>query len=248
MDIFDLKGRKVLITGSSRGIGFAAAKLLHELGATVLFSGTNQDKLDEIVGQFSTRALALAFDLSQMDKIDGFCKKAIEMLDGLDVLVCNAGIVKRGLAMKLSEKDWDDVININLKACFLLNQKIVRYMMKNNSGSVINISSVLGFKNIPGSVNYSTAKAGLVAMTRTFATEFAARNIRFNCVAPGYITTDMTSTIQPELREKILQETPMGSFGKADDIAKAIAFLASNSMSGYITGQTIHVNGGMFMT
>lgn len=244
---FNLQGKKVLVTGSTRGIGFATASLFHEEGAEVIFSGTNQEKLNEIAQQFPERAHTLVCDLNDSTSIDDFAKEAMKMLGEIDVLVCNAGITRDGLAMRMKEKDWDDVININLKACFLLNQKFVKYMLRKKCGSIINISSISGFLGNIGQANYAAAKAGLVGMTKTFAKEFGAHGIRFNCVAPGFTETDMTNAMSDKIRKQLLNEIPMKKYGTPNDIAQAILFLASEKCSRYITGETIHVNGGLGM-
>ncbi len=242
----DLKEKNALITGASGGIGAAVARNLHKSGCTVTISGTNEEKLGKLADELGERVHVMPCNLSDRESVKNLGKSAGEAMGSIDILVANAGITKDGLAMRMSDEDWDDVININLTASFILIRTCLRGMMKRKSGRIINISSVVGVSGNPGQMNYVASKAGLIGMSKSLAQEVASRGITVNCVAPGFIETAMTDKLNDDQKQAILQNIPMGAMGSPEDIAGAVAFLASDAAS-YITGQTLHVNGGMLM-
>ncbi len=246
----DLSGKVAVVTGGSRGIGKAICLRLGGLGATVIINYVSrpdaaQETADE-VEKAGGKAAIYQFNIADSAAVDGAFKKVLEDHGRIDILVNNAGITRDGLFMKMKEEDWDLVLDTNLKGAFNCIKAVNRPMMKQRAGSIINITSVIGFAGNAGQANYSAAKAGLIGLTRSLAKELASRNITVNGVAPGYIDTDMTKDLPDSVKEIILNEIPMKSMGSADDVAAAVAFLASDDAR-YITGQFIHVNGGMFM-
>lgn len=244
--LFDLVGKKALVTGASGGIGRAIATALHAQGVDVALSGTRKEKLDAVVEELGDRARAFPFDLSQRDKIPDFYDSVEEAVGGIDILVANAGVTRDNLALRMKAEDWEEVLNVNLTASFLLNKAAFKRMMKRRNGRIINITSVVAVSGNPGQANYVASKAGLIGMSKSLAVEFAPRGVTVNCVAPGFIQTAMTDVLTDGQKEKIMSTIPAGSLGKPEDIAHAVAFLASDE-SAYMTGQTIHVNGGMLM-
>lgn len=244
--MFDLSGRKALVTGATGGIGGAIARTLHALGATVAISGTRQEALEAAAAEFGERAHVLKANLGDKDAVEGLVPAAEEAMGGLDILVNNAGITRDGLILRMKDQDWEDVIAVDLTAAFRLSRAAVKGMMRRRYGRIVNIGSVVGTTGNPGQANYVAAKAGLVGLTKALAAEVATRGITVNCVAPGFIETPMTDVLNEKQRGGILGNVPMGRLGSGDDIAGAVAYLAS-SEAGYVTGQTLHVNGGMAM-
>jgi 3-oxoacyl-[acyl-carrier protein] reductase len=240
--MLNLQGKVALITGASGGIGAACAKLLNRLGAHVIISGTNEAKLQELSNSLNEFHTIKPCNLKDAKS----CEELINSIDKLDILVCNAGITKDNLIIKMTEEDFDEVINVNLKATFILNKTAVRKMMKERYGRIINISSVVAFSGNAGQCNYTASKAGLVGMSKSLAQEVASRGITVNTIAPGFIETNMTAKLSDEIKANLLDKIPLKKFGTSEDIANAVAFLASSEAQ-YITGQTIHVNGGMYM-
>ncbi|MDX1482997.1 MAG: 3-oxoacyl-[acyl-carrier-protein] reductase [Alphaproteobacteria bacterium] len=244
--MFRLEGRGALVTGASGGIGGAIARALHGAGAAVALSGTRAEALEGLADELGDRAYAVPADLGSADGAEGLAAAAEDVLGGIDVLVNNAGLTRDGLAMRMSDDDWQAVIDVNLTAAFRLSRAVIRNMMKARWGRIISITSVVGATGNPGQVNYAASKAGLTGMTKSLAAEVAARGITVNCIAPGFITTAMTDVLTEAQRERILSAIPQGRFGEPPDIAAAAVFLASEEAA-YITGQTLHVNGGMAM-
>lgn len=244
--MFDLSGKKALVTGASGGIGFAIAQQLHAQGAVVAVSGTREEKLAQVVESLGDRVYPFVFNLSEREGISGFYDQVEETLGGVDILVANAGITRDNLALRMKDEDWDAVLNVNLTASFLLNKAAFKKMMKRRYGRIINITSVVGVSGNPGQANYVASKAGVIGMSKSLAAEFAARGVTVNCVAPGFIKTAMTDVLTEVQKDNILSGIPMGTLGKPEDIASAVTYLASEEAA-YVTGQTIHVNGGMLM-
>jgi 3-oxoacyl-[acyl-carrier protein] reductase len=244
-----LQGRIALVTGASQGIGRACALELARAGATVALAARNEAKLAEAVAEIEAeggRAAAFALDVSSEQSIKTGAKEVLERFGKVEILVNNAGITRDSLVMTMKRADWDDVLATNLTGAFLLIQALVRPMLKNRWGRIINISSVVGRTGQAGQVNYASSKAGLIGMTRSVAREVASRGITVNAVAPGYIETPMTAVLDEKLREEMLASIPLARAGTDADIAQAVAFLASDA-AGYITGHVLDVNGGMFM-
>ncbi len=244
--MFDLNGQVALITGASGGIGGAVAKLLHARGAHVVISGTNKQALDNLAAELKERVTIEICNLQEEEAVTGLVDKAFEANGRLDILVCNAGVTKDNLSLRMTLEDFDAVLNINLRSSFILNKAAIKRMIKQKSGRIINISSIVGFTGNLGQANYTAAKAGMVAMSKSLALEVASRGITVNCVAPGFIDTPMTSGLKDEWKEGLIKKIPAGKLGSPEDIANAVLFLASEE-AGYITGQTLHVNGGMAM-
>ena len=242
----DLKNKKILVTGASGGIGNAIVKKLNDHGAKILASGTKQEKLDKLKSTFPAIKI-LKFDISQHDKIDEFIEQAsTELGGGLDCIVNNAGITQDNLAIRMTLDEWKKVIDINLTSTFLFCKHGIKKMLKNKSGKIINITSVVGHTGNLGQANYTASKAGIVAMSKSLAIEYAKKNININCISPGFIKTAMTEKIDEKFRETIVSKIPSARLGEPEDIAYAVIFLASN-LSNYINGETLHVNGGMYM-
>lgn len=240
--MIDLTGNNALITGASGGIGSEIVKLFHKLGAHVYITGSNKTKLEALGTELKDNYTIKVYDLSET----GAAENLINNIEKLDILICNAGITKDTLAIKMKNEDFDQVIDINLKVNFLLNREAIKKMLKNRYGRIINISSVVGISGNPGQVNYCASKAGLIGMTKALAYEVATRGITVNSVAPGFIQSNMTDILTDKQKNIILQKIPSKILGQPKDIANTVAFLAS-PLSSYITGQTIHVNGGMLM-
>ena len=245
--MFDLNGRRALVTGATGGIGAAIARALHARGAVVVLSGTRENVLQERVAELGERAHAAPCNLADREAVKALPKQAEELAGGaIDILVNNAGITRDNIAMRLKPEDWQAVLDVNLTAAFLLSQGVMRGMMKQRFGRIINISSVVGQAGNAGQANYAAAKAGMIGMSKSLAQELASRNITVNVIAPGFIETPMTEALSEQQREALFERIPAGRFGTPDDVAAACVFLASEE-AGYITGQTIAVNGGMLM-
>jgi 3-oxoacyl-[acyl-carrier protein] reductase len=244
--MFDLTGKCALVTGATGGIGGAIAKSLHAQGATVGLSGRNEAKLNELKAELGDRAHVFAADLSDSAAVEALVKTAEETMGQIDILVNNAGLTRDGLSMRMKDEDWQQVIDVNMTATFKLAQAVQRGMMKRRWGRIINIASVVGVTGNPGQCNYVASKAGMIGWSKAMAAEIASRNITVNCVAPGFIATAMTDVLTDDQKEKINSTIPMQKMGASEDIAAAVSYLAS-SEAGYVTGQTLHVNGGMAM-
>ncbi len=244
--MFDLTGKCALVTGASGGIGEAIAAAMHAQGATVALSGTRREKLDELAAKLGSRAHVLPCDLRDRAQVTGLVAQAEAAMGQLDILVNNAGVTKDNLFMRMKDEEWDDVIAVNLTSAFVLCRAALRNMMRRRYGRIVNISSISGVFGNPGQGNYSASKAGLVGMTKSLAREVASRGITANCIAPGFIETPMTHALNEKQTEAIASSIPAGTFGKPGDIAAAVVFLASEEAR-YITGETLHINGGMVM-
>ena len=242
----NLKDKNIIVTGASGGIGNSIVKKLNESGANILASGTRIEKLEELKKNFKNIKI-LKFDISQSRKIEEFIENAtIELGGSLDGIVNNAGITQDNLAIRMSLDEWQKVININLTSTFLMSKFAIKKMLKNKSGKIVNITSVVGHTGNLGQANYTASKAGIVAMSKSLAIEYAKKNINVNCISPGFIKTAMTDKINDKFKEVIVSKIPSARLGEPDDIANAVLFLSSNQ-SDYINGETIHVNGGMYM-
>ena len=244
--MFSLSGRKALVTGASGGIGEAIARILHAQGATVALHGTRMERLEELGGELGERVLLLPANLADRDAVKALAQKAEADLGGVDILVNNAGITKDGLFMRMSDADWDSVLEVNLTAVFRLTRELTQPMMKRRHGRIINITSVVGVTGNPGQANYCASKAGMIGLSKSLAQEIASRNVTVNCVAPGFIESAMTGKLNEKQKDGILGAIPMKRMGTGAEVAAAVAWLASDEAA-YVTGQTIHVNGGMAM-
>jgi 3-oxoacyl-[acyl-carrier protein] reductase len=244
--MFDLTGKTALVTGASGGIGAEIARVLHGAGASMGLSGTREGPLQALAADLGGRAQVLQCDLSDPEAVEGLVKRAADALGSVDILVNNAGITRDGLVMRMSDADWQAVIDVNLTAAFRLCRAAIRGMMKARWGRIVNISSVVGQTGNAGQVNYAASKAGMVGLSKSLAAEVASRGITVNCVAPGFIETAMTDKLNDQQREGILKAVPVGRMGRADEIAAAVLYLASPEAA-YVTGATLHVNGGMAM-
>lgn len=243
-------GKAAIVTGASRGIGRAVALHLANEGAKVAvnYSGS-KEKAEEVVEeirQAGGEAFSVQANVADAESVKAMIDQTLEQFGSIDFLVNNAGITKDNLLMRMKEDEWDDVLAINLKGVFLCTKAVTRQMMRQRSGKIVNLASVVGVAGNPGQANYVAAKAGVIGLTKTTAKELAARNILVNAVAPGFITTDMTDALGDEMKKELLSTIPLGKLGKAEDVAKTVAFLLSDDAD-YITGQTIHVDGGMVM-
>ncbi len=244
--MIDLKDKNIIVTGASGGIGASIVQNLYEKGANILASGTKDEKLNDLKSKFQNIKI-LKFDISKTDQIEKFVNEATDMLNGnLDCLINNAGITQDNLAIRMSIDEWKRVIDINLTSTFLLSKFSIKKMIKNKSGKIINITSIVGHTGNLGQTNYTASKAGIVAMSKSLAIEYAKKNININCISPGFIKTAMTEKIDQKYKEAIISKIPSAKLGEPQDIANAVLFLASNQ-SDYINGETIHVNGGMYM-
>tara|TARA_B100001057_G_C22667743_1_gene878559 strand:+ start:330 stop:1067 length:738 start_codon:yes stop_codon:yes gene_type:complete len=242
----NLENKNIIVTGASGGIGSSIVKNLIDNGANILASGTKVEKLDELKSSFKN-IKTLRFDMTETDKIEEFIENASSKLGGnLDCLINNAGVTKDNLAIRMSLDEWKKVIDINLTSTFLLSKFAIKRMLKNKSGKIVNITSVVGHTGNLGQTNYTASKAGIVAMSKSLAIEYAKKNININCISPGFIKTSMTEKIDPKFKEIIVSKIPSGKLGDPEDIANAVLFLASNQ-SDYINGETLHVNGGLYM-
>ena len=242
----NLEKKNIIVTGASGGIGNAIIKKLNEAGANILASGTRIEKLEELRKNFKGIKI-LKFDISQSDKIEEFIENATSELGGsLDGIINNAGITQDNLAIRMSLDEWQKVININLTSTFLLSKFAIKKMLKNKSGRIVNITSVVGHTGNLGQANYTASKAGIVAMSKSLAIEYAKKNININCISPGFIKTAMTDKIDEKFKAVIVSKIPSARLGEPEDIANAVLFLCSDQ-SNYINGETLHVNGGMYM-
>lgn len=247
MNESNLDGQVALVTGATRGIGAAIASALAERGARVIGTATTQEGADRISQALAARQGAgRCLDVNQHDALDALVDALVAEHGGLQILVNNAGITRDGLSMRMKDEDWDAVLGTNLSAVFRLTRAAIKPMMKQRYGRIINITSVVGASGNPGQANYAAAKAGLAGMTRALARELGSRRITVNCVAPGFIDTDMTANLPEAQQKALLGQIPLGHLGKPADVAHAVSFLASPDAA-YITGQELHVNGGMFM-
>jgi 3-oxoacyl-[acyl-carrier protein] reductase len=244
--MFDLAGKTALVTGATGGIGGAIARALHAQGATVAISGTRREVLDALAVELGSRVHVLPCDLADKDAVEALVPKAEETLSKLDILVANAGITKDNLLVQLRDEDWEQVLNINLTATFRLTRAAVKGMMRRRFGRVIGITSVVGVTGNAGQSNYTAAKAGMIGMIKSVAAEYAKRGVTANCVAPGFIASPMTEKLNDKQREAILTRVPANRLGTGADVAAAVVYLASDE-AGYVTGQTLHINGGMAM-
>jgi 3-oxoacyl-[acyl-carrier protein] reductase len=242
----ELNGKRALVTGASGGIGRAIAESLHRRGAALAISGTRLEPLEQLARDLGGQTVVIPANLGDRAAIDELAAKAEAALGGIDILVNNAGVTRDQLFIRMSDDDWQTVLDVNLTAAFRLTRACLRGMMKRRFGRIISITSVVGAMGNAGQANYAASKAGLVAMSKSLAAEVASRNITVNCVAPGFITTAMTDKLSPEQRSRILGGIPVGRFGTGADVAECVAFLASEA-AGFVTGQTLHVNGGMAM-
>lgn len=245
-----LKGKNALVTGASRGIGRAIAIELAKQGANVAVNYAGSESLAEDVvtelKEIGVNAFKIQADVANESDVKEMIKQTSDTFGSIDILINNAGITKDNLIMRMKEEDFDQVISTNLKGVFLTTKAVARQMMKQRSGKIVNVSSIVGVSGNPGQANYVAAKSGVIGLTKTTALEFASRNIQVNAVAPGFITTDMTDALSEEQKNNMLNLIPLKTFGSAEDVAKVVRFLASNDAN-YLTGQTIHVDGGMVM-
>ena len=245
--MFDLTGRVALITGATGGIGAEIAKSLHGQGAEVIITGTRQAVLDEMAASLGDRCYALTANLSDRDDVAGLADRATDAAGKpVDILVNNAGITRDGLMMRMKDEDWDAVMDVNLTAAMILSRSVLRGMMKNRWGRIIQMSSIVGYTGNPGQANYAAAKAGMTGFTKALAAEVASRGITANIIAPGFISTPMTDALTDDQKSNLLGNVPAGRLGEASEIAAAVAYLASEE-AGYLTGATLHINGGMAM-
>ena len=241
-----LNKKNIIVTGASGGIGNAIVEKLYEQGGNVLATGTREEKLQELKERFKNLKV-LKFDISNHNKIEEFINNATDELGGsLDCIVNNAGITKDNLTIRMSMDEWSKVIDINLTSTFLMSKFAIKKMLKNKTGKIINITSVVGHTGNVGQANYTASKAGIVAMSKSLAIEYAKKNINVNCISPGFISTAMTDAIDEKFKESIVSKIPANRLGKPEDIANAVLFLASSG-SDYINGETLHVNGGMYL-
>jgi 3-oxoacyl-[acyl-carrier protein] reductase len=247
--MLDFKGKTVLVTGSTRGIGRAIAEEFAKHGANVIVSGTVEERAQavaqELADKYGVQTLGVGMDVSDPQSVEEAFKKINAAFGGVDILVNNAGITRDTLFLRMKLEDWEKVLQVNLTGTFLVTKQVVRYMTKKRWGRIINITSVVGFTGNVGQVNYSTTKAGLVGFTKSLAKELAPRNVLVNAVAPGFIETEMTAVLKDEIKEQYQKQIPLGRFGKPEEVARVVLFLAS-PMADYITGEVIHVNGGMY--
>ncbi len=244
--MFDLTGKAALITGATGGIGEAIARAMHAQGAHVGISGRRTEKLEALAKELGDRVSVLTADLSDSEAIKELIKRAEEQMGQIDILVNNAGLTRDNLSMRMKDEEWQQVLDVNLSATFKLARAVQRGMMKRRNGRIINISSVVGVTGNPGQANYVASKAGVIGWSKAMAQEVASRGITINCIAPGFIATAMTDALNDDQKGKINANIPAGRMGGADDIAAAAVYLASDEAN-YVTGQTVHVNGGMAM-
>ena len=244
--MIDLKDKNIIITGATGGIGNSIVEMLFKCHANILATGTNKDKLEKLKDRFENIQI-MPFDISEHEKIEEFLNEATQKLGGsLYCTVNNAGITLDNLAIRMNIDEWKKVLDINLTSTFLMSKFSIKKMLKNKCGKIINITSVVGHTGNVGQSNYSASKAGIIAMSKSLANEYAKKNININCISPGFISTAMTDKIDEKFKENIISKIPNNRLGKPEDIANAVFFLASN-LSDYINGETIHVNGGMYM-
>ena len=244
--MIDLKDKYIIVTGASGGIGNAIIEKLNQAGAKILASGTRIEKLDKLKNKFRDLK-TLKFDISESNKVEEFVEAATKELGGnLDCVVNNAGVTQDNLAIRMNLNEWQKVIDINLTSTFLISKFAIKKMLKNKSGKIVNITSVIGHTGNLGQANYAASKAGIIAMSKSLAIEYAKKNININCISPGFISTSMTEKLDDKFKEAIISKIPSARLGNPIDVANAVLFLCSNQ-SNYINGETLHVNGGMYM-
>jgi len=241
----NLKNKKILITGATGGIGNCLVEKFNNLGSIILATGTNEEKLNNLKKKFTNIHIE-KFKLDEHSKIEKFIEDVNQKLDGLDVVVNNAGITLDNLSVRLTEENWKKVLDINLTSTFLMCKFAIKKMLKNKYGKIINITSIVGHTGNLGQANYAASKAGIIAFSKSLAIEYAKKNININCVSPGFIKTEMTEKISDEFKKTLISKIPAGNLGTGEDVSNCVAFLASE-MANYINGETIHVNGGMYM-
>ena len=241
----NLKNKKILITGATGGIGNSLVEKFNNLGSSIIASGTNEEKLHQLKKTYPSLIIE-KFNLDDHEKIESFIESVSKKLNGIDVLINNAGINLDNLAIRLSEENWKKVLDINLTATFLMCKFAIKKMLKKKYGKIINITSIVGHTGNLGQSNYAASKAGIIAFSKSLATEYAKKNININCVSPGFIKTEMTNKINEDFKKTLISKIPSGGLGTGEDISNCVAFLASD-MADYIHGETIHVNGGMYM-
>ena len=241
----NLKNKKVIITGATGGIGNSLVKKFTDNGSIVLATGTKEEKLNNLKNKFNNIYIE-KFNLDEHKNIESFIESSSNKLGGLDILVNNAGITLDNISIRLTEENWKKVLDVNLTATFMMCKFAIKKMLKNKSGKIINITSIVGHTGNLGQANYSASKAGIVAFSKSLAIEYAKKNININCVSPGFIKTEMTDKINEEFKKLLISKIPSGDLGTGEDVSNCVAFLASD-MSNYINGETIHVNGGMYM-
>lgn len=244
--MFDLSGKKALITGASGGIGGAIARALHAQGAQVALSGTRIEALEALAEELAERAHIAPANLAEPVSVEALPKTAADLMGGVDILINNAGVTRDNLALRLKDEDWADVLRINLESAFRLSRAVLRSMIKARWGRIVSITSIVGVTGNPGQANYAASKAGLIGMSKSLAQEAASRGVTVNCVAPGFIKTAMTDALDDAQHERLMGGIPAGRLGVGEDVATAVVYLASDE-AGYVTGQTLHVNGGMAM-
>ena len=242
----NFKNKKIIITGATGGIGNALVKKFTDLEGNILATGTNIDKLNSLKEKFPN-VIVKKFDMSDHSRIEEFIESSVLDLGGLDIIINNAGINKDNLSLRMSDDEWNKVININLTSTFFLSKYAIKKMMKNKFGRVVNITSIVGHSGNVGQANYSASKAGIVGMSKSLAIEYAKKNITINCVSPGFIETAMTRNIAEKVKLFLTSRIPMAKLGTGEDVSNCVAFLSSD-LASYITGETIHVNGGMYMS
>ena len=241
----NLKNKKILITGATGGIGNSLVKKFNDLGSKIVATGTNDNKLNNLQKKYP-QILVEKFKLDEHDKIEKFIDLINEKLNGLDILINNAGITLDNISIRLTEENWKKVLDINLTSSFLMCKYAIKKMLKNKYGKIINITSIVGHTGNLGQANYAASKAGIVAFSKSLAIEYAKKNININCVSPGFIKTEMTDKINDEFKINLINKIPSGCMGTGEDVSNSVAFLASD-MASYINGETLHVNGGMYM-
>lgn len=244
--MFDLTGKTALVTGASGGIGGAIARALHAQGASVALSGTRAEALEAVAAELGDRAFVTPANLGDPESVEALVGAAETALGQIDVLVNNAGLTRDGLAMRMKDEDWQQVLDVNLTAAFRLSRGVLRGMMKRRNGRIIGITSIVGVTGNPGQANYAASKAGMIGLSKALAQEVASRGITVNCIAPGFITSAMTDALNDAQKEGLLKGIPAGRMGEGDEIAAGCVYLASDEAA-YVTGQTLHINGGMAM-
>ena len=242
----NFKDKKILITGATGGIGNCLVEKFYELGGTIVATGTREEKLKELKNKYPKIHIE-KFKLDEHEKIESFVEKIYNEVNGLDILINNAGITLDNLSIRLSDENWKKVLDINLTSTFLMCKYAIKKMLKNKNGKIINITSIVGHTGNLGQSNYSASKAGIVGFSKSLAIEYARKNININCVSPGFIKTEMTDKINEEFKKNLISNIPSGVLGTGEDVSNCVAFLASD-LAKYINGETIHVNGGMYMS
>ena len=241
----NFENKKILITGASGGIGKSLIRKFHDLGGSILATGTKIEKLEALKNEFKKIKIK-PFELDNHSEIEKFVEESFQELKGIDILVNNAGITLDNISIRLTEENWKKVLDINLTSTFLMCKFAIKKMLKNKNGKIINITSIVGHTGNLGQANYAASKSGIIGFSKSLAIEYAKKNININCVSPGFIETEMTKGINDDFKKILIQKIPSGTLGNPDDVANCVAFLASN-LSNYITGETLHVNGGMYM-